>query len=148
MKIRILFAALLVAAFATAGFSQRPGKFELRRVQVSGVVLDTFTNSQTKYFTLPYEFVDGSSYEISWQFNVTKISGTVAGAITLEASIDGNTWAAVDVDSLTAAHTVTDATASYIWSKFGTGHTKYRAKIATTGTQVSSVSSYAYIRRR
>lgn len=100
--------------------------------------LDTLTNAVSDTANLT---VIGSKTNIGFQYNVTKISGTVAGTIKTYGTKDGGVhYQLLQTDNLTDASGVFGYTASY------NGYGKYRIIIATTGTQSSSHSVWALYR--
>jgi len=78
-----LFLFLLVASFAI-GANAQVGT--LKSVYILNS--DTVTNTGTKYLYLASP-ISGYQKAVSVNVNLTKISGTVAGSVTLEASLDG-----------------------------------------------------------
>jgi hypothetical protein len=81
------------------------------------------------------------------QVNVTKISGTVGGTISLQGSLDGVNWRALNtVDTQTALATITaaDATASYHWRLAGSPFLYYRVSWTGTGTMSASFTALLY----
>lgn len=82
------------------------------------------------------------------QVNVTKASGTVAGTITLQGSLDGTNFHALNtLDSQTALATITaaDATRSYSWTITGGRYPYYRVSwTATTATFVAYLEAKIY----
>ncbi|RTL47253.1 MAG: hypothetical protein EKK39_14890 [Sphingobacteriales bacterium] len=77
----------------------------------------------------------------SIQLTVSKISGTLAGAVYLEGTVDGFAW--VGIDSMPLTDT-TIATKVIVLN--GTYFNSYRARFVTTGTQVSNLTM-AVLRR-
>lgn len=100
---------------------------------------DTNTNATTTYVT----FASIKSKVKSFQATVTKISGTVAGTVLLQGTIDGSAWVDLNTDTLTLAN---QATNTKVWTITSTSYNSYRAKFTTTGTQVSYMT-LAYMRR-
>jgi hypothetical protein len=97
---------------------------------------DTNTNATTTYVT----FAGISSNVKSFSAVVTKISGTVAGTVILQGTVDGTNW--YNIDTLTLANQATNQR-SYVPTK--TSYYSYREAFTTTGTQVSSlVASYCW----
>lgn len=92
--------------------------------------LDTNTNATTSYAYI--KNVLGSVQ--SWQFTVTKISGTVGGSVILEASINGTSWFSIG-DTLTLANQATNVNGWLNTTLVRYKH--YRARYTTTGTQAS-----------
>lgn len=85
--------------------------------------------------------VVGPKQAVTFQYSITKNTGTVAGTIVLSGSIDGGTtWAQLD------SYTLTDATASKSVSYSYNGYTKYRALITTSGTLNANFKIWALYR--
>lgn len=100
--------------------------------------LDTLTNAASDTVTMT---IVGAKTSVGFQYNVTKISGTVAGTIKTYGSKDaGAHYMLLQTDNLTDASGVFGYTSSY--NAYG----KYRVIIATTGTQSSSHSIWALYR--
>ncbi len=81
------------------------------------------------------------------QVNVVKISGTVGGTISLQGSLDGTNWKALNtVDTQTALATVTatDATSSYHWRLAGSPFLFYRVSWTGAATMSASFSALIY----
>jgi hypothetical protein len=98
----------------------------------------TLTNADTAYAT---SAVVGAFYEsFAITATVTKSSGTIAGNIVLQGTVDGSTWV-----SLATADTLADATASYKFSDVPAKYYRYRVRAISTGTSVSVLSSDYYI---
>ncbi len=75
----------------------------------------------------------------SFQAVVTKVSGTVAGNVILEASNDGTNYAAISTDTLT----LTDvATNTQLWSVTNAPYKYYRLKGTGSGTMAAIISGY------
>lgn len=131
-----IFSILLIGAllFAVSNNSQA-------QVFKTNSTVETLTNADTAYITFS-AVEDGV---VSLFVKVTKTSGTVAGTIWLEGSVDGTNWESASADTLALANQTTNFRH---WAvpennKF----MSYRVKIITTGTQVS-VSRFSYLRRR
>jgi hypothetical protein len=81
------------------------------------------------------------------QVNVTKISGTVGGTISLQGSLDGTNWKALNTaETQTALPTVTatDATNVYHCRLNGSPFLYYRVSWTGTGTMAASFSASLY----
>jgi len=105
--------------------------------------LDTATNAGTMYLA---GRVTGAGTAVI-QLNVTKVSGTVAGSASIQASIDNSTnpasWFAVPgSDTLTLA----DASQVKAWTVTANA-LHYRVKYTTTGTQKSTPKAYILLKK-
>ncbi len=123
------------------------GKAEAQTSFISddnGSVLDTVATADlTKTFVLTTE-ITGSSNIVEIQFTATKISGTVAGTVTVQTSLDGIDWYTAQG---TTAYTLTDATqtTSFKITNYGARH----IRILTVGTGTMSAQLKAkYIGRK
>lgn len=114
---KLLFILLAAVAMITA-------KAQVRVVSLP----DTNVNAVTSYIN--YNTVQ--SKVKAFQASVKKVSGTVAGKVYLEATVDGGQW--VKLDSLV----LTDVAAqTKVFPISATSYNSYRANFSTTGTQVS-----------
>jgi hypothetical protein len=105
--------------------------------------IDTCTNTSTSFVTTR-QMVDTESKSTTVQVNVTKISGTVGGTISLLGSLDGVSYKAIVLnESQTALPTITaaDASTSYHWRLTGSPYVFYRVSWACTGTMSASFSA-------
>lgn len=103
---------------------------------------DTMTNAGTTYLAAR---LDGSG-TLAIQLNVTKVSGTVGGTASLQASVDNAKspamWFAVPgTDTLTLA----DGNSVKSWS-IPANYLNYRVRITTTGTQKSAPKAFYYLK--
>lgn len=127
MKHIILMAALLISFAASA---QQPTVPAGRGEYVGKVMDTTITNAGTPAVVIP---VIGAKTTVSFQYVITKTSGTVAGSIALYGSLDGGTTYA-----LINSYTLTDATASTSLTYNYAGYNKYKVLVTTSGTQISN----------
>ncbi len=122
----LLFFVALIATSASAQIYSTKGK-------------DTSTNVDTTYIT----YTSINSGVKGLQAAVTKVSGTPAGTILYQGTIDGANW----VDATTDTFKLTNvALQTHVWAVSRTTYISYRAKIITSGTQVS-VIQFSYCRR-
>jgi len=108
--------------------------------------IDTVTNTGTSFVTTRV-LAETPAKSTVIQVNVTKISGTVGGTISLLGSLDGvNYKALVTNESQTALATITaaDATTSYHWRLTGSPYRFYRVSWSGTGTMSASFSAIFY----
>ncbi len=156
---------LLMTLFCIAGLlsSAQDGvtvPYPMSASAASGTVynnLDTVVNTDTTYLT----FTAGAAYNMHFVATVTKITGTVAGAICLQGSDVGGTtnsnWDSLTnvVSGITVSNyndyaTVSNGTASYDWFVNGLTTYKYRyyrLRYISSGTQTSSFSGITYFRK-
>jgi len=142
-----LFSLLLLTFGFFSSFAQAPTGPKIRYTEV-GYLLSTPTHSSTDTLTnatakSQYGIVQGSNVHLTVQSTLTKISGTAAGTLTLQGSIDGLVWSTIgsaytitDVSSQTAAFVVVPSTYQY-----------YRILAAPSGTQSTKLVSKVLTRR-
>jgi len=107
---------------------------------------DTVTNTATIYLQSPAISPAPATSTTIW-VSVTKISGTVGGTITLQGSLDGTNYKAINtVDTQTALATITatDASNTYHWRLAGSPFTYYRVSWTGTGTMAASFRSQIF----
>jgi hypothetical protein len=101
---------------------------------------DTVTNSGTKF--LYTGVIKGFQKTLAIQFTLTEISGTTAGTISLEASIDGTNYYSY-YGSLDSAYTFTASDVSSQSFRFlvkDVGDLYFRVKYVGSGTMSSRVT--------
>jgi len=101
---------------------------------------DTVTNSGTGTLTSGVISPAPAVTTTIW-VGVTKISGTVGGTITLQGSIDGTNWKAMNTPNTATAlatFTATDASNTYHWVISGSPMPYYRVSWTGTGTMSAS----------
>lgn len=102
-----------------------------KRVPLTGTV--TNTDVQTQYLTTPRWA--GNSGTLSIQVVIARTSGTLAGTVTPEYSLDGTNFIAIPG---TSAFTMSNAaTNSHIWSITDRKALYYRLNVTTSGTVVA-----------
>ena len=108
---------------------------------------DTVVNAATATVSTRLMPVYNTFSETLVWISVTKISGTVGGTITLQGSIDGTNWKAINTnDSQTALATITatDASNTYHYRLLGGNFPYLRVSWTGTGTMSASFSAKAY----
>ena len=102
---------------------------------------DTTTNTATSYVGLG---VQNWYNTITIQSVVTKISGTVAGTVTLQGSIDGTNYVTVNSSYAdVTSYSPTDvATSSKLFVVTGSPYRYYRLSYTGTGTMSASHKGY------
>ncbi len=106
--------------------------------------LDTVTNTATAYVSTINKVAGSTSASTTVWVTVTKISGTVAGTISLLGSIDGTNYKAMNTpntQTALATITATDATNTYHWNLSGSPFTYYRVSWTGAGTMAASFSA-------
>jgi hypothetical protein len=138
-KFLILTIALL--GFAVVSFGQ-----VVDLTSPNGVTfkIDTVSNTGTAYLTNVNPISVATSQSTVIQVVVTKISGTVGGTISLQGSIDGVNFKALntaETQTALATITATDASNSYHWRLNGCPFLYYRVSWTGTGTMSASFSA-------
>lgn len=102
---------------------------------------DTTTNTATSYVSLP---VQNWYNTVSIQSVVTKISGTVAGTVTLQGSLDGTNYEAVSASYADVVSYVPTnvATSTKLFVVTGSPYRYYRLSYTGTGTMSASHRGY------
>lgn len=104
---------------------------------------DTVANTGTAYLSSVAISPAAATTTTIW-VSVTKISGTVGGTITLQGSIDGTNWKAlntVGTQTAMATITATDASNTYHWILSGSPFPYYRVSWTGTGTMSASFTA-------
>jgi len=107
-------------------------------------VSDTVTNTGTAYLSTLVAVSPAPAVTTTIWVSVTKISGTVGGTITLQGSIDGTNWKAVNTPNTATAlatFTATDASNTYHWVISGSPFPYYRVSWTGTGTMSASFTA-------
>lgn len=113
---------------------------------VYNLTSDTVINTATQYLQSPALSSAAATTTTVW-VGVTKISGTVGGTITLQGSLDGTNWKAVNtVGTQTAMATITatDANNTYHWILQGSPFQFYRVSWTGTGTMSASIRAQVF----
>lgn len=102
---------------------------------------DTITNTGTKTNTLK---LSGSFNQVLIQSTVTKISGTVAGTLTLQGSVDGTNYVTADSSALhKRSFTATNvASQSVVFVIEKSPYLYYRVSYTGSGTMSATMSSH------
>lgn len=130
----LLLSAIALCSFAQGGLSDLKSVYNLNS--------DTVTNTATVYLTSGR--IAGTDGITTVQVNVTKISGTVGGTISLLGSLDGTNYKALntaETQTALATVTATDATNVYHWRLSASPFIFYRVSWTGTGTMSASFSS-------
>ena len=141
---KLVLVALMGVLFAISGVNAQ----SVQNMNGNG---DTITNTGTKYNTL--KVGETANAFVTIQTNITKLSGTVGGTITIEGSLDGVYYKLLDTN-LTVNATVsqtpsnTAGTVSYDWHITNNTFQYYRVKYVGTGTMSAKMSSLLLIRKK
>ena len=134
---KLLFAFFLTL-FCAGALQAQTSLLAIKPEKVVAVEVDTTSNTDTT--TLVFNGIGGKVK--SFQASVVKVSGTVAGKVYLQGTVNGNDW--VNLDSLTATNV---SLSTKVFPITATTYYSYRAYYITTGTQASYLT-FAYLRRQ
>lgn len=135
---RFIFIALLLI-----GFSAQAQLRDMYQADPAKTI-DTVTNTGTAYLTNKAKMTPNTSASTTVWVAVTKISGTVGGTITLQGSLDGTNFKAINTmgtQTASATVTATDATNTYHWWLQGCPFQYYRVSWTGTGTMAASFTA-------
>lgn len=128
-KIFLLLALSFCLASTAQTLQLKNGKGNFKSTAAHAVT-DTITNAVTKY---QYGIIDDYQDTVAVQPTFTKVSGTAAATVKLQASVDGTSYN--DVGS-PASYTVTDTTSQSVLFTMNPSYYRfYRLSIVPTGTQ-------------
>lgn len=139
--LKILFLCALVS-FAASETKAQVGNF----LSPYSITSDTVVNTATVYLTSPALTPAAATSTTIW-IAVTKISGTVGGTISLQGSLDGTNYKAlntVDTQTALATITATDASNTYHYRLAASPFPYYRVSWTGTGTMSASFRAYIY----
>ena len=145
MAMIALFMVASLSSFAQASVD-RPlyngtNTYTLARLLASTVESDTVTNTGVGVLTTKRVTGTGA---VTIQVNVTKVSGTVGGTISLQGSLDGTNFKALNTEetqTALATITATDASNVYHWRLSKSPFLYYRVSWTGTGTMVATFTS-------
>lgn len=135
-KVAAMFLIMILSLSAFAQISSQSGNFYNSAYPT--VASDTTTNTGTGILESPV--ISGGATSLTVELKIVKISGTVAGTVTLQGCVicDGNDWKAAQVPNAVTAlatHTATDvATNYYYWWLSGSPYRQLRISHAGAGT--------------
>ena len=104
--------------------------------------IDTITDTAVKY---QYCIVNGSNVHLTLQSTVTTVSGTVAGTVKPQGSIDGVLY--TDIAGITAFTLTNVATQSCSFVITPSSYRFYRITVTPSGTQSSRIATKALVRK-
>lgn len=143
MKKILILAVLLVSALSF-GQVTGPSLTSLGNMlsTPTHATTDTISNATPKY---QYAIIKGSNRVVTIQSTLDKISGTVAGTVKPQGSVDGVLY--TDIAGITS-FTLTDVaqqTCSFVL--FDSPYQFYRVTVTPSGTQSTKIASKALIRK-
>lgn len=144
---KILKTLALLMMFALGVSAQSTSTVTLKvRFANADVLTDTVTNTATGYVSTLTAIVN-PALSTTVQVNIVKISGTVAGTVTLQGSVDNVYWSTATSGALaiTATYTATDvATQSKNWVIANSPYKYYRATWTGTGTMSATIGGVVW----
>ena len=135
-KIGILFIAMLMSV---AMYAQ-----DVTMKNASASATETITNTGTGILTVPTA-LRGHKNSVTVQVTVTKSSGTVAGTLSLQGSLDNITYKACllpnGVSTAVNTYTATDvASQTFIWQLDKNQYNYWRISYTGAGTMVATMT--------
>jgi len=112
--------------------------------------VDTLTNSETAYLTLPK--VSRSVESISGLVLAETVTGTAAGTIILQGSLDGTTYQTLTAETGLITFMVNDTTtivdnAVFAWNIYKPAFLYYRMGLVQTGTSTTEYTGHYLIKK-
>lgn len=144
MKNLIKFLFVGVVAILTTAFEAKAQVFDF--LSGTSATFETVVNTGTAFLTSPRISPSPATSTTIW-VAVTKVSGVVAGTITLQGSLDGTNWKAINTpDTQTALPTITptDASNTYHWRLSGSPFLYYRVTWTGTGTMNATFTTQIF----
>ena len=118
-----------------------------RVLTVTASEADSSKGAETDYQYIPNAGGFTSQYDLTIQVLATQLGGTSDGTISLEGSVDGTSYAAIDNTVFTATDDSLTITNGAVWvvNIPITRHYKYRLKIAGTASDTTLLTTkYLY----
>lgn len=115
----------------------------LKSVASRSFVNDTVSNATVK---TQYASITGFQNIVTIQTELTKISGTTAGAVYLYGSLDNVTYVRLVTDSLLLSNVST--VQSKIWLVQPSSVQYYQVRVVPSGTQSTNIKTYAIYRKQ
>lgn len=134
---KFVFALILTASLLVGGYTESVAQDYVGRIKGP----TTLTNAATDTATVK---ITGSRSAITFKYDISKTSGTVAGTIVLQyklTTVSGEQWFTYNT------YTLTDATATNVVSLTSNPAVDWRVITTTTGTQVSVHNKYLLYRK-
>lgn len=103
---------------------------------------DTITNATPKF---QYAIVNGSNVHFTVQCSLDKISGTVAGTVKVQGSVDGLFYTDISGQTPFTLTDVANQTCSFV--VLHSPYQYYRVAVTPSGTQSTKISSKGLVRK-
>lgn len=116
-----------------------PNKLSNLLSYVGHPVSDTITNATAEY---QYGTVRGTNTGITVSVLLTKGTGTPAGTLNFQGSIDGIVWKTIASDALTNT-----TTQELVYNQAPTYYTYYRIYVAASGTQSTYLNTKVLVKQ-
>ncbi|GGG97350.1 hypothetical protein [Pedobacter zeae] len=123
-------------------YAQTPNSLKDMLSSPTHAATDTVTNAGVKY---QIAAVQGFQDVVTIQTVITKISGTVAGTVIIQGSLDGVNYTTIGTDSFTATDV---ASQSKSWSVNPSTFAYYRVSYTGAGTMSAKINSKLLFRKR
>lgn len=137
LKAKGLIKALIVMLFVGLGMTANAQQ----SYEGYMAVKDTITNADTSRQEVT---ITGPKANITFQVNVIKLTGTVAGNLKVYGSLDGSTYVTTPLTTTS----LTDGTVNYAVAYTTNSYKKYKVETVTTGTSTASVRTYLLYRQQ
>lgn len=125
---------LLIIAIAFLGFMAFAAPAQAQILKTITPVKDTCVNADTAFVNL----TPTTSGVIAFHVKAIKVSGTVAGSVVYQGSIDGTNFVTLQTDNLlNAAYNI------FSYTPVGLYYSIYRARVITSGTcKINGIRGY------
>lgn len=135
----------MIALLIVAGFSaqcQTSVLADMKNSLSPYALTDTVTNTGTGTVTSPR--ISGAGSNITIALVLTEISGTTAGTVTIQGSLDGTNWKAIPTvetqTSITTATALDVASQVFTWRLASSPYLYYRASWTGAGTMAATIA--------
>lgn len=139
----VLYAIALMFLVSFGAIAQQSVYTDLKNTTYNTLLTDTVTNTGTASITSPR--VAGGGTSVTLYAILTKISGTVAGTVTVLGSLDGTNYKAIptaESQTAMATATATDvASQNFTWHLRSNPYTYYRIQWAGAGTMSATIAA-------
>lgn len=139
--VKLAMIALLIAAGFSAQ-SQTSVLADMKNSLSPFALTDTVTNTGTGTVTSPR--ISGAGSNVTIVLVLTEISGTTAGTVTIQGSLDGTNWKAIPTvetqTSITTATALDVASQVFTWRLASSPYLYYRASWTGSGTMAATIA--------
>lgn len=139
---RILLPLALFVVIATATLNVQAQNANILRSTPTHVPTDTVINTGVKYqYSAP---IAGYADALTFQFVITKISGTVGGSIVLQGTLDGTNY--INIGSAIVPTDVASQSGSFALAVHN--YITYRISYTGAGTMSAKLNGFYVVRKR